>query len=47
MKVRHHLEDLGVDERILEWMLTKEGEKMWTGCIWFRTGTRDGLLLTQ
>jgi len=28
-------------EDISEWML---GRKMWTGCIWLRTGTSGGLL---
>jgi hypothetical protein len=29
---------------ILEWMLRKQGGKVWTGCIWLRTGTSEGLL---
>jgi hypothetical protein len=28
------------NERILE----KQGEKMWTGCVWIRIGTSGGLL---
>jgi hypothetical protein len=34
---REHSEDPGVDGRIiLEWMLGKQGGKLWTGCIWHR-----------
>jgi hypothetical protein len=29
---------------IYEWILGKQGVKVWTGCIWLRTGTSDGLL---
>jgi hypothetical protein len=36
--------DLGIDGRIiLEWILGKEGERVWTGCIWLRIGTDGGL----
>jgi len=39
-KGRDHLEDLGIDGKvILEWMLGKEGGKLWTGFIWLRIGT--------
>jgi len=32
LKGRDHSEDLGVDVRIIvEWMLGKEGRKLWTG----------------
>jgi hypothetical protein len=32
---RDHLEGLGIDGNIiLEWILGKEGGKMWSGCIW-------------
>jgi hypothetical protein len=42
---RYHLEDVGVDERIiLEWILGEYGGKVWTGCIWLRIGTSRGLL---
>jgi len=39
------LEDLGVDGKIiLEWILEKQGAKVWTKCIWIRVGTNGGLL---
>jgi hypothetical protein len=42
---RDHAEDPGVDGKIIsEWILEKSGGKMWTGCIWFRTGISGGLL---
>jgi hypothetical protein len=45
LKGKYHSEDLGVDGKIiLEQILEKEGGKMWTGCIWFRTGTSSELL---
>jgi hypothetical protein len=34
LKGRDHYEDLGVDRKIiLEWMLGKQGGRMWTGSI--------------
>jgi hypothetical protein len=48
LKGGDHLEDLDVDGRIiLEWILGKEVGKAWTGAIWLRIGTGDGLLLTR
>jgi len=42
---RSHTEDLGIAGRIiLNWISQKQGEKVWTGFIWLRIGTRDGLL---
>jgi hypothetical protein len=39
------LEDPGVDGKItLEWILGKQGGKVWTGCIWLRIGMSGGLL---
>jgi hypothetical protein len=47
LKGRDHLEDLGTDGSIiLEQILGKQGGKVWTRCIWLRTGTSDRLLLT-
>jgi hypothetical protein len=45
LKGKDHSEDLGVDRNIiLKLILGKQGEKLWTGCIWLRAGTSDGLL---
>jgi hypothetical protein len=46
MMVRvYHSEDLGIDEMIIvEWILGKYGEKIWTGCIWFRIESSDEFL---
>jgi hypothetical protein len=44
-EVRNHSEYLDVSGRkILEWMLWQQGGRLWTGCIWLRTGTSGGLL---
>jgi hypothetical protein len=46
VKGRDHSEDLGIDGKIiLEWMLGKQDEKAWTGCIWFRIGTNGQALV--
>jgi hypothetical protein len=29
---------------VLEWILGKQGEKVWIGCIWLRIGTSSGLM---
>jgi hypothetical protein len=44
LKERGHSENLGVDGKILEWILGKYGGKVWTGCIWARIGTSGRLL---
>jgi hypothetical protein len=42
---RDHLEDLGVDVRIiLEWILGKYSGKVWTRFIWLRIGASGRLL---
>jgi len=44
-KGREHLEDLGIDGKIiLEWILDKFGGKVWTEFIWFRIGSSGWLL---
>jgi hypothetical protein len=44
LKGRVHSEDLGVDGRIiLEWVVEKEGGKLWIGCIWISIGSGGGL----
>jgi hypothetical protein len=44
LKGSDHLEDLGVDEKIiLECILGKQGGRVWTGCIWLRIGTSGRL----
>jgi hypothetical protein len=44
LKVRDHSEDLGLDGRILEWILGKQDGRVWTGCIWLRIGTSGGFM---
>jgi hypothetical protein len=41
---KKHLKDLGIDGKpTLEWILGKQEGKMWTECIWLRTGSSGGL----
>jgi hypothetical protein len=41
---KRHLEDAGADRKIiLEWILQKQGGKMWTGLIWLRIRASCGL----
>jgi hypothetical protein len=44
LKGRDHAQDLDVDEKTLQWILGKQGEKVWTGFIWHRIRT-SGILL--
>jgi hypothetical protein len=44
LRERDHLEDLGVDERIiLRCIVRKWDVSAWMGLIWFRIGTDGGL----
>jgi len=39
-----HLEDVGVTEKAVQWILGTQGGKVWTGCTWFSIGTSGGPL---
>jgi hypothetical protein len=41
---RDHSEHTGVDGRILNWILWKQGWWVWMGFIWLKTGISNGLL---
>jgi hypothetical protein len=42
LKGRDHLQERGTDVRIiLEWILRKQGGRVWTGCIWPRMETSE------
>jgi hypothetical protein len=36
---RDHLEDLGIDERVLKWIMEKEDGRAWISVTWLRIGT--------
>jgi hypothetical protein len=43
--VQHHFEDAGVNEMmILEWILKKQGQGVYSGFIWLWVGTSGGVL---
>jgi hypothetical protein len=43
-KERDHSEDLDIDKRtVIKWVLRKSDERLWTGFVWLRMGTGDGL----
>jgi len=45
LRERDHLKEPGVDWRIiLRWIFRKWDVRAWTGLIWLRIGTGDGLL---
>jgi hypothetical protein len=45
LKGRDHLEDLGIDVRIIgEYIIGKWGEKVWAGVTWLRIRTNGRLL---
>jgi hypothetical protein len=42
---KNHSEDLVVDGRILlEWLLEKQGGRVWIRCIWLRIGSSGRIL---
>jgi len=43
-EVKRPSEDLGIDGKILEWILGRWGEKVWRGCVWHRMGISGGPL---
>jgi hypothetical protein len=44
LRGRDHTEDLGLDGRIaLKWILQKQDWRVWTGFIWLKIGTDNGL----
>jgi len=46
--MRNRLGDIGTDWRIiLEWILQEQGMRVWTGFMWFMTGTIGGLFWTR
>jgi len=45
VRVRNHLQDLGIDGRIiLRWVFRKWDVRIWTGLSWLRIGTGGGHL---
>jgi hypothetical protein len=41
LKEGDHSEDIGLDGKIiLKCIVGKKGEKVWTGCVWLRLGTK-------
>jgi hypothetical protein len=44
LRERDHLEDLGIDGRIISKCIFKKLERIWTVFIWFWIGTDCGLL---
>jgi len=47
IRERSHLEDLGIDGRILNWVFKKIGEGAWNGLIWLRKRRGGGILKIQ
>jgi hypothetical protein len=47
LRERGHLEDLGVDGKILNWIFNKWDVEAWNGLLWLRIGTGGGVLWTR
>jgi len=45
MREKEHLEDPGIDGRILRWVFRKWDVGAWTGSSWLRIGTGGGALV--
>jgi hypothetical protein len=45
LRDRVHLEDLGIDGIMLKWIFKKMWDGGWTGLIWLRIATGNGLLM--
>ena len=43
-KERDHMQDAGVDGRIVKWISERRDGKGWAGLIWFRTETSCGIV---
>jgi len=45
MRERHHLQDLGIDRKIiLKWIYKTWDREDWTGSLWLRCGTGGWIL---
>jgi hypothetical protein len=44
LRKRDHMENPGVDRRILRWIFRKWDVRAWTGSMWLRIGTVGGHL---
>ena len=45
LRDRDHLEDLGIDGIMLKWIFKKKRDGGYTGLMWLRMTTGDGLLM--
>ena len=44
LREREHLQDSAIDKRIILKWIFKKWNEAWTGLIWFKIGTGEGLL---